>query len=58
MLFRESVIHFLVGETEADKQKRQQDEFCKACKAAGKNINCADCSRQVQVKSEEAKDER
>jgi len=52
MLFREAVIHFLVGETEEEKLKRQEREFCKACKAAKKDRDCANCDRRVEVRAE------
>jgi hypothetical protein len=36
VLFRESVIAFLIGETEAEKKERYQKEYEKACKVAGR----------------------
>lgn len=36
VLFRESVIAFLVGETEEEKKERYQKEYERACKVAGR----------------------
>lgn len=48
ILFREAIIHFLVGETEDEKRKRLQDEYCKACRQAKKD-NCATCTKQIRI---------
>jgi hypothetical protein len=36
ILFRESVIAFLIGETEEEKKERYQKEYERACKIAGR----------------------
>jgi len=46
------VIHLLVGESEEEKQKRQLEEFCKACRAAKRNIDCGACSKHIRVEKE------
>jgi hypothetical protein len=35
-----------------DKKTTAASEFCKACRAAKKNINCTDCSKNIQVAGE------
>ena len=50
--FREAVLGFMGVKTQGD----VEDEYCKTCKAAGKN-NCAACDRNIQV-MEEKKDKR
>lgn len=58
LLFREAVIHFLVGETEEEKRKRQEREFCRACKAAKKNRDCDACDRRITVRLYDEDDEQ
>ncbi|MEW6670229.1 MAG: hypothetical protein AB1427_00915 [Thermodesulfobacteriota bacterium] len=48
VLFREAVIHLLVGETEAEKAKRLTDGYCKACRQTGR-ADCKKCDRNFKV---------
>jgi len=38
-----------VGETEEEKKKRLQDEYCKTCKLVHKDIDCSKCSREIKI---------
>jgi len=53
VLFREAVIHFLVGETDGQKKKRQTEEYCRACKAAKRDRDCDHCSRSITVRAQD-----
>lgn len=44
------MIGFFIGETKEDKQKRMENEYCKACRAAKKDVDCGQCSKKVEVK--------
>ncbi len=50
--FREAVLGFLGVKTQGD----VEDEYCKVCKAAGKD-HCETCDRKIEV-VEEKKDKR
>ena len=49
--FREVVIKFLTSDGKDGSTPKQMgvDSFCKACKAAKKDIDCANCSRDFKV---------
>jgi hypothetical protein len=46
--FREAVLGFLGVKTKTD----IDDAYCQACRQAGKDIDCANCSRDIEVKKE------
>jgi len=52
ILFREAVIGVLGagGKGGKDKPANLQDSFCVACKIAKKDIDCENCSKNVEVK--------
>jgi hypothetical protein len=43
------VIHLLVGETEDEKQRRIGAAYCRACRQAGKDTDCAACGGGAAV---------
>ena len=49
VLFREAIIHLLVGETAGEKKARTEDAYCRACKAAKKDHDCNSCSRDIRI---------
>jgi len=49
-LFREAVLNFLGVKT----QKDTEDEYCKVCKAAGKD-DCSHCDRDIKIEKVQEK---
>lgn len=50
-LFREAVLSFLGVKT----QKQTEDTYCEVCRAAGKDIDCANCSKEIVEEKQERK---
>jgi hypothetical protein len=42
-MFREIVIGFLGGNGDGKTTETPEDKYCRACKAAKKNIDCEQC---------------
>lgn len=48
LMFREVVIGFFTGGKERTPET-EMEEFCRLCRKAGRDKNCAECSRKVEV---------
>ena len=46
--FKELVIGFFSAEGSDGKTESIEDEFCKACRAAKKNVDCIACSKEFK----------
>jgi len=49
LMFREVVIAFFTGGKGTDSVDAETEEFCRLCRKAGLNKDCASCSRKVEV---------
>lgn len=49
MIFREAILSFLGVKTDKD----IEDEYCRACKIAKKNVDCSTCDRKINIIKDE-----